>query len=310
MPTFCRHNRFVENCPICREPEPAAKPVSRARRPASSGGARTGAMTVRRAQRSADDGYRTRLAPGLRATADGARLAQEIGFAAARLELLAGDPPGLYAEVAREADSEEAIWLAFLIAYLGPVEDAQPFAAIAAARTSWASGELPALEGVAGGPRGAQDDERGPRALLAYRDWARRTGGQAAGLAGEPYWSAERRFARDFERLALPGLHRAARFDFLTVLGATGRVELRAASLFLGDDRTTLAAKRVFGIGDTLLLDRRARSLAEACDVPLAALDLALFNWQDEDARATLGVPATEEASEAAQRAHDALGTA
>jgi hypothetical protein len=148
------------------------------------------------------------------------------------------------------------------------------------------------------------------RSLVAYRDFARRAGGQLAALAGEPYWTPERRFARDFERLALPGLHRAARFDFLTTLGATGRLELEAASLFLGDDPTTLAAKRVFGIGDTILLDRRARELAQACEVPLAALELALFNWQDEGERATLGVPVSGGSGEAARRAHDALGTA
>jgi len=54
-----------------------------------------------------------------------------------------------------------------------------------------------------------------------------------------------------------------------------------------------VAAKRVFGIGDPFLLERRAADLAEACQVPLEALDLALFNWgRPEDARATLGAQA------------------
>ncbi|HXM87679.1 MAG TPA: hypothetical protein VN889_08590, partial [Solirubrobacteraceae bacterium] len=41
-------------------------------------------------------------------------------------------------------------------------------------------------------------------------------------------------------------------------------------------------------IGDALLLERRAATLAEALAVPLAALDLALANWGAEP-RATLG---------------------
>ena len=71
------------------------------------------------------------LAPGLRASDDARRLAVELGFAAARLEELATSPPGLYAEVASEPDIEEAAWLAFLIAYLSPVEGELAFDAIA-----------------------------------------------------------------------------------------------------------------------------------------------------------------------------------
>ena len=44
-------------------------------------------------------------------------------------------------------------------------------------------------------------------------------------------------------------------------------------------DTTTLAAKRVFGIGDPMNLRRRAADLAAAGEVPVAALDLALVNW-------------------------------
>ena len=35
----------------------------------------------------------------------------------------------------------------------------------------------------------------------------------------------------------------------------------------------------MFGIGDKILLERRARTLADAAEVPIEALDLALFNW-------------------------------
>jgi hypothetical protein len=65
---------------------------------------------------------------------------------------------------------------------------------------------------------------------------------------------------------------------------------VRPSSLQLTDDATTLAAKRVFGIGDKLLLERRARELAEAARLPIEALDLALFNWAAPDGgRATMG---------------------
>ena len=123
---------------------------------------------------------------------------------------------------------------------------------------------------------------------------------QEAAFTGEQGWSEGRRFARLFERLALPGLGRAGRYELLVSLGRLGVYGLAADSLHLGaprgargEDDTTLAAKRVFGIGDPLLLDRRAATLAQAVGVPLEALDLALFNWAAPE-RATLGYePAT-----------------
>src|SRR4051794_19264255 len=312
LPTFCRHNRFLENCPICsKDLEPAAAPAqSRAR----SGGSRSGsAVRIRQAGRSADDGYREPLAPGLRASDDARRLAVELGFAAARLEELATSPPGLYAEVASEPDLEEATWLAFLIAYLSPLEGEGAFDSIASVRTSWASGELLALDGVATGPRSAHEPGQGTT-LVAYRRWAERAGSQAAAFTGETHWDGERRFARAFERLSLPGLHRAARFDLLVTLGRTGRYDLRAGSLLIGgapsDDDTALAAQRVFGIADPLLIDRRAAALAEACEVPLEALDLGLYNWQvGPENRATFGAgPSARADSTRAERAASALG--
>ena len=50
------------------------------------------------------------------------------------------------------------------------------------------------------------------------------------------------------------------------------------------DDATTQAAKRVLLSGDMMLLERRARDLANACDVPLAALDRGLALWGDAGA--------------------------
>lgn len=201
---------------------------------------------TKRLARAADDGYRNPLVPGLRATADAERLAAALAAAAGRLE-----PPGPYPEVAAEPDLEEATWLAFLLAH-GSDE-----------RPTWASGESP------------------DRTAAAYRAWAKRAGSQARAFNGEPSWTPQRRFSRVFERLALPGFPRGARFDLLTALGAAGRYDLEAGELGLaaGEDATTEAAKRLLVSGDKLLLERRARDLAEAAEVPLGALDRALAMW-------------------------------
>jgi hypothetical protein len=326
MPTFCRHNRLLHNCPICSSEQdvemrpvisssaPAStsrsvrRPARTSRGPASASsrslrGASTPDLRVRRLERPADDGYRSPLAPGLRSRTDAERLSIELAFAAGRLEKLASAPPGLYAEVADPgSDVEERAWLGFLIAYLCPLEDEDPFAAIRAVRTTWSSGALPALDEVATGPRTAHDPARGTRTLDAYRAWAGRAGSQAQAFGGEVEWTPERRFARALERLALPGLGRDPRFDLLVTLGCLGVFELRAGTLALGgSDEVTIAAKRALGIGDALLLERRAEQLADACAVPLAALDLALFNWGRPPAeRATLGLGSGAEADASA----------
>ena len=140
---------------------------------------------MRRLARGTDDGYRSDLAPGLRSTEDAARLAEELAFAVARLDRLAADPPGLYAEVADPTgDIEERTWLAFQIALLGPTEEEDPFAAITAVRTSWSSGEAPALDGVQAGPRGAAAASAAARTADAYRAWAARSGSQQAAFIG------------------------------------------------------------------------------------------------------------------------------
>ena len=245
---------------------------------------------MRQLHQAADDGYRCELVTGIKATADAERLATELAFATARLAELAADPPALYADIALLEDAEEALWLAFLTAYVCPLpDDADPFVNVRDAHVPWASGELPRLD-VQPGPRGALDGATGERTILAYRAWVRRAGSQQAAIAGEPSWTPERRFDRVFERLALPGLGRDARYELLVSLGRLGIVELRPASLQFGDGDTTIAAKRVFGIGDKILLERRARTLADAVEVPIEALDLALFNWGARGgARATYG---------------------
>ena len=310
VPNFCRHNRLLQNCPICsREQHLEMRPVMTSAVPGSSAPPRPqrerrsrattasranepGGVRVRRLTRAADDGYRSPLAPGLRSSADAERLAEELAFAAGRLARLQKAPPGLYGEVAAAGDPEERTWLAFQIAYLCPLDGEEPFAGIESARTSWASGLIPDLEGVPTGPRTAHDPARGTQTLEAYRSWAARAGSQTQAFTGEPAWSPERRFARAFERLALPGLHRDARYDLLVTLGSLGVFELRAGTLELGSSPSstvTAAAKRALGIGDPLLLERRATALAEACRVPLAALDVGFYSWERGE-RVTLGM--------------------
>jgi hypothetical protein len=74
-------------------------------------------------------------------------------------------------------------------------------------------------------------------------------------------------------------------------------------------DPVALAAKRILGIGDPVLLQRRQRELAHAADVPVEAIDLAFYNWAapSPEARATAGATVTADADERARIA-GALG--
>ena len=146
MPTFCRHNRFIDRCPICSKTLPgneAAASATRRPRAGAGVGKRSGesggrrprreGLRVRREGRAEEDGYRSELVAGLRASADAERLASEIAFSSARLGVLAVDPPGVYGrarDAAAGGDLERATWACFLIAYLCPTEDGEPFAAV------------------------------------------------------------------------------------------------------------------------------------------------------------------------------------
>ena len=265
-------------------------------------------MTVRRMQRAADDGYEQDLVPGLRSSVDAARLADELAFSAARLRELSENPPGVYAEAALGDDREEAAWLAFLIAFMSPLEGVEdPFASIRAVRRTWASGDVPDLDGAQFGPRTAFDAKRGTAALDAYRAWAGRHGGQIAGLAGEESWTPQHRYDRAFERLGLPGFGRSNRLEFLLLLHRLGLLEIDPWTMHLSSasptDPVALAAKRILGIGDPVLLQRRQRELAHAVGVPVEALDLAFYNWAapSPDARATAGATVSADPDERAR---------
>jgi hypothetical protein len=256
--------------------------------------------------RAVDDGYEHELVPGLRGSEDARRLVEEIAFSAARLEALATDPPGLYGEAAAAADPEEGLWLAFLIAYLGPLEGVEdPFAEIARVRVPWGTGELPALDGVAIGPRGAHEQRRGDSVVAAYRARAAKAGGQAALLSGDA--TPQRRFDRAMERLQMSGFGRSPRYEFLTIVSRLGLADLEPWTIALASadarNPVLLAAKRVFGIGDTLNLQRRGHTLADALEVPVASLDLALYNWglPPDRERFTAGVDVAADADVAAR---------
>ncbi len=337
MPTFCRHNRFIERCPICSKTlagaaaeRAATKPrrattkgaPARPRHPRLRAGGKE--VHVKRESRAGDDGYRSGLLPGLRASGDAEALAQEIAFAHGRLLALGAAPPDLYGEIRAlaEEDIERATWMCFLSAYLSPLNGENPFLGIRLVLAATSEGDANEEEMLADlgrmplGPRTSHDPARGTSTLLAYRHWAERAGSQQRAFEGDPEWSPARRFERGFERLALPGFGRMGRYDLLVTLGRLGLYEMRADSLHMtsasdahSGDLTTLAAKRVFAIGDPLLLERRARALAEAISVPIETLDLALWNWSQPSSgeRATLGVRSERSDPHALERCREAF---
>lgn len=324
MPTFCRHNRFIERCPICSKTLPGAEPATGAgkRRSAhgsagSSSSSRGASATarnrrlraggrevrVRRENRAQEDGYENPLVPGLRSSEDAARLAEEIAFASGRLLRMHAAPPGIFNEIralAGEGELERATWICFLAVYLSPLQGEDPFAGIRLALQRADEGakgrehEGSPLDGVPLGPRTSHDPARGSDTVHAYRQWALHAGSQVQALVGEESWTPQRRFERAFERLALPGLARMGRYELLVTLGRLGLYDLQADSLHLAagragrEDATTIAAKRILAVGDPIYLERRASAFAQELDVPIDVLDLALANWGTGE-RATLG---------------------
>jgi hypothetical protein len=249
------------------------------------------------------------------ASADARRLVDEIAFSGGRLRMMASAPPDLYAEIGALADEdlEQATWACVLTAYLCPLEGEAPFAGIRQA-LSEDRGALEDLALIPLGPRTCHDRARGPETLVSYRRWIAQASSAGLAFTGDPGWSAQRRFERLFERLALPGFARRGRYELLVMLGRLGLYELQADSLHLADGRgpsagdpATVAAKRVFAIGDPHHLERRSTALAEAVCVPIETLDVALANW-GADERATLGFPPETVDRQALGQAREALG--
>jgi hypothetical protein len=263
---FCRHNRLEQNCTICRR-EKAPPPRERSSSPRRSGGGSASTATRRRS------GVVTRKLA--RATDDGYHNDLVPGVkATADAERLADalavaadrlDFPGPYPEVA-DLDPQGAAELAFLLALAGPDAPERQAAVLAGDRT-------------------------GVELFLEHT------------FKDDPSWTPNRRFARLFDRLRLPGFGRAQRYEFFVTLGASGQLDVDADALFFDvkeNDPTTLAAKRALNSGDAMLLERRAAALAEATGVPIAALDRGLALWDSTaplqspesaaDVRAALGV--------------------
>jgi Alpha-glutamyl/putrescinyl thymine pyrophosphorylase clade 3 len=291
-------------------------------------------VRVHREIRAQDDGYRSPLAPGLRASDDAARLADEIAFASGRLLALHTSPPDLFAEIhslAIDGELERATWMCFLTVYLSPLQGDDPFAGIrlALAREGGGGGwdgqdggDVPSLDGIPLGPRTSHDPGGGDETLRAYRHWAANAGGGAAGAGdqarafiGEESWTPQRRFERAFERLALPGFGRMGRYELLVTLGRLGLYDMQADSLHLltggrgaaMDDLTTVAAKRVLAVGEPIYLERRALALAQELSVGIDVLDLAFANWGAGE-RATLGFRPDTLDRHAWERTRQALG--
>lgn len=315
MPTFCRHGRFEASCAICRQEKAKAEPKTvtprakgtAARRPtssakpaASTSSTRSRTLVTGRLQRSVDDGFRSELLPGVRSTADAQLLFEEVTAAEARLATHATGEAGPWGAVGALAGHPHRAFVAALAVGIASPDSAAGSAATATAALAAveaADTSLEALDAIAGateagailtaGPRGPRAHDASSQALGVPAQLAQRSGGSLeAALTGEASWTPERRFARVLDRLALRGLPRAVRFDVLVALGRSGALPVRADALHLGSDQVTDAAKRLFAVADTALLERRAAALVEATGIAFDALELALWNVAGADAGA------------------------
>ena len=110
----------------------------------------------------------------------------------------------------------------------------------------------------------------------------------------------------------MPGLARAGRYEFLLIASCLKLAPIEPGSLLLSEpmDPTMLAAKRVFGMGDAVILRQRSAALASEVGVPIESLDLALVNWaRPDDERITGGV-AVEGDADTQARVERVLGVA
>ena len=267
---FCRHNRLTSKCPICsreleeqlrskapvrhvtvRKPGASSTPRARSDRRRR---ARSGRLVTRKLARAADDGYRNPLVPGLQ----GDRRCRTARDRAHRRRTRGSSRPG------RTRDRRDARRRAGDLAGV-PVRARARAPRRASTRRSppWADADV---SRAARRPSSAPPPPTAPGSSAP----ARRRPRSRARRSGRP----ERRFGRVFERLALPGFtprralrpaDRARRRRPLPARGATPCTSSRTTP-------TTLAAKRALVSGDRMLLERRARDLADASELPIAAL--------------------------------------
>ena len=247
MPTFCRHNRLAENCSICSK---------KARVDLSATDAKPAAP--KRERRAASPSARTGKPRRIKDTSVSVRKLERAVDDGYDNDLV----PGLRASAdARRLAAALAVgerWLAELPA--GPVGDADA--------------ALAELVAELGGP------------VDEFAAWAARHEGALAGLTHGVGGSPESRFDRAFERLSIPGFGRRLRIELLIRAKALGILPgVEAWTLRLGDasatDPVLLAAKRIFAIGDPLLISRRLRALLDELAVSPACADRALELWQE-----------------------------
>ena len=219
MPTFCRHNRFIERCPICSktlpggEAESAPRPAARgprvhlgaARRPQRAlARQRACACTAKAARRTTATARR--WCPACDASADATRLAEEIAFAGGRLLALAAEPPGTYGEArALAGDDLEA-------GHLDLLSDELPLAA---------RGRGPLRRHPHRAGRRSAARSRGHPARSAHEPRPRARGGDAARLppVGRAPGGRVRRRPRLERTAALRAAVRAARAPRLRAHG-------------------------------------------------------------------------------------------
>ena len=324
MPTFCRHNRFVERCPICSRTLPSGRRDERGRAGARSLGARQDRARRVRARTGRREGVRVVQARA-RTTATAAGSSRACGRRRTRggwprrsrsrrpAAAPAGGPAGAVRRGprARRRAISSGRRGPVLIAYLSP----------ARGRTVGASARRSRLPGPRGSRRSASgrgpripdlDGLRSVRVPRTIRRAARTLRAYGSGRSAPAPPSARAGPARSQvapssatlvePRAPLRACSSASRSPALRgpplrapdpARGASGSTSCgptrctSAAPRPGADDPATLAAKRVFAIGDprcSSAAPPRSRRRA----APLDALDLALANWGVEE-RATLG---------------------
>ena len=306
---FCRHNRMTAKCPICSKeleaelrakapPRPAGHPP-RARRPARPRALRHAARRRRRHAPARARGRRRLPQPARpRPARDRRRRAARRGAADRRRAARAARPVRRGRDRARPRAGDLA---------RVPARARRPGRPRAPGRRARRRAAL------RGRRRCRSCSQEHARAIAAYRQWAERAGSQAAGFAGEADWSPQRRFARVFERLALPGLSRATRFELLADARRRRPVRARARLAPARRRGRRHDAGRQAGAAvrrQDAARAPRARPRRAPPTLPLAALDRGLALWDDPGAEVELDGGAAAGAAPRARARRDGSVTA